>query len=356
MKYFILTTTLLLSYIGSFAQVLQYHPANKEQGIQTVHWQRTINYFPDSVRLELADQGILIVLESKRFDNTLKVVSTLSKVLSNLYRKITESTDIIQDTPLKVTVSYDNNSYKKINIEKNTHPATQLLTKEDQTIQLLPPGIEIFIVDPLHKIYIYTENLDNLQKLRDDNFMLVHKRLTEVQSSITGRKSVKARLVIKDNAIQFDDIKYYHPNDFVSLAASAGVGVLRSKIYPELTGALGFSFSDRFNRPNHRVELLYSSQYWGLRNAEGKYTNTISSFLSIAYSKNYSRDNTPYWFGLGAGVLVNESGDFDFYKGKTMKFFLITDLGNSKLSLLPEFYLTHDLKKLQFGLKLHYRF
>ncbi|MBT1703188.1 hypothetical protein [Chryseosolibacter indicus] len=357
MKYFILTTTILLSYFGSSAQVLQYHPLHEQHGIQALHQPRVVNNFPDSVRIELSDLGTLIVLESKRFDNTLRVVATLNKVLTNLHDKIAESADIAQGVPLKVTVSNDYNSFKKINIEKNTHPTTQLLTKEDQTIQLLPPGVEIFIIDPLYKIYVYTETLRNLQKIQDDNFSSIHKRLTEIQSSITGRKSVKARFVIKDKTIQFDDIKYYHPNDFVFLAASAGVGVLRSKIYPELIGTLGLGFSDRFNRSNHHIELSYSSQYWGQRNAEGEYTNTISSFLSIAYSKNYSRDNTtPSWFGLGAGLLVDESGDFDFYKGRTMKLFLITDLGNSKLSLVPEFYLTEDFKKLQFGVKLHYRF
>jgi hypothetical protein len=46
-----------------------------------------------------------------------------------------------------------------------------------------------------------------------------------------------------------------------------------------------------------------------------------------------------------------------FMGPKTLKLFLISDIGSSKLNLVPEFYF-HDLKfdNFDFGLKLIYRF
>jgi hypothetical protein len=53
---------------------------------------------------------------------------------------------------------------------------------------------------------------------------------------------------------------------------------------------------------------------------------------------------------------VQEAGDFNFFTGKTMKFFLITDMGSNKFTVMPEFYLTNDFKKTALGLKINYRF
>ena len=79
-----------------------------------------------------------------------------------------------------------------------------------------------------------------------------------------------------------------------------------------------------------------------------------NSFLSVGYSKNFSDTKTGRWTTIGAGLLVSKSGNY--FKGNTAKFFISTDIGNSKLNLVPEFYLTDNFSKFAFGLKLNYSF
>jgi hypothetical protein len=95
--------------------------------------------------------------------------------------------------------------------------------------------------------------------------------------------------------------------------------------------------------------------YFAQSKTEGGYSSNVNSFLSVAYSENHSKKSArPMWIGIGAGLLVRQSGNY--FTGKTARFFLTTDIGSPKLNLVPEFYLTDDFKKFQFGLKLSYSF
>ncbi len=160
---------------------------------------------------------------------------------------------------------------------------------------------------------------------------------------------------MQNNTISYSNVLHTEPRDFLYLTASFGVGIFRDKLYPELSPSIGFSFSDRFNRTNHKVQLSYSSMYLLEKKSEGGYTNSISSFLGITYRKNFgTHEDRPIWTGIGAALLVHETENF--FKGKTARFFILSDLGNKKLNIIPEFYLTEDFKKFQFGMKLNYTF
>jgi hypothetical protein len=357
MKYLLTTLAVLVTYGLTFSQTLQYHPPHEKGAHTNVEAHRVVNQYPDSVRIELADRNVLIVLQARNFNHVLAMVPKLSYVLSDIAKKVATSAAFSKGASAKIHVSVGRNSFQKIEVQPNQIGTTQVLSKDDQVIQLLPPGIEISIDDPLHKIYVYTESLTNLETLTQSDFQSIHTKLLESTSTISGRKSVKSRFIVRNREVEFNEVKFYQPLDVMFLASSAGLGVLRNTVYPELTGTFGVIFSDRFNRPNHRLELSYSGMYFSNRNIEGKHISNISSFLSLSYSKNFGDDSArPHWTGLGAGLLVQKAGDFNFFEGKTMKLFLITDMGSSKLSLIPEFYLTEDFKKFQFGLKLHYRF
>lgn len=46
----------------------------------------------------------------------------------------------------------------------------------------------------------------------------------------------------------------------------------------------------------------------------------------------------------------------DMFTEKTLKIFLESDIGSEKLNIVPELFLTDDLKKSVFGIKLNYKF
>lgn len=337
--------------------MVSYHHKN-EKHVYTGVNQRLINPYPDSIRIELPAHNVLIVVEAKRFHQGISALDDLPSLLNEWQDLIKNSHEQTEKCAShKVHISTDLNGFTKVSIHEENDNLTQLLIKEKQLVQLLTPGWEIYYQSENYKLYLYAENIESLGKILPADFEIVKSRLNESKTFSVARKSVKSRFIVKNGTIEHQDIKYYHPLDMVSLSASTGLGVIRNKIYPELTGSLGFYLADRFNRHSHRIELSYASMYFADLRPESTYSNNISSFLSLSYSKNLGgKGQRPIWLGLGAGLKVQEAGDFDFFTGKTMKIFLITDPGSAKFSVVPELYLTDDFKKSVFGVKLHYRF
>jgi hypothetical protein len=337
------------------AQTLAYHkPQNERHAYANIQHDRDINNFPDSIRIEMPDQNIIVVAEAKNFSQGVEAIKKMHAQLEDLSKYIVDNYPKNEKGSYRASVSFDQNGFKNIAVETRNNLQTQILIKNDQLLQLLPPGWEIFIQEKTYKIYVYAEKIENLKNIVSSDFEMVQTKLNESKSFITGRRSVKARFILRENNIEYQSIQYAQPLDMISLSASTGLGVYQNKLYPELTGALGLYFADRFNRASHRVELSFSSMYFAASNSEGYTSSAISSFLTLSYSKNFAQgDKKTSWLGVGGGLLVNEIQDF--FKGKTAKLFLIKDFGNN-FSLLPEFYLTDDFKKMQYGLKLHYRF
>jgi hypothetical protein len=316
-----------------------------------------INLFPDSVRIEFPDHQAVIVLQVKSFNETISTITNLPVTLKYLSDQLKQS--VVPNgnttTSYRADVVYKPGDIKEIIIQERQQARTQLLVQKEKIVQLLPPGWEVFIQSKEMKGYVYVQNLQALERLSTQDFSAVLTKLTDFKTIITNRRPIKARFIIRQGLLEYDDIKFEEPYDQISLSASGGIGVLQNKVYPELTATLGLTFADHFNRKNHRFELAYSSMYFAEKNLEGGYNNTISSFLTLSYSKNFEGQNKrAAWVGIGGGLLVHETANY--FNGKTAKFFLISDLGTNKLEIIPEFYLTDDFKKFQFGLKLHYRF
>ena len=87
---------------------------------------------------------------------------------------------------------------------------------------------------------------------------------------------------------------------------------------------------------------------------EGYNVNT-NAFLSGTFEKNFNRKSSQAnWSGLGFGFLVNRSGDY--FKGNTAKFFITHNFAGSRISVVPEFYLTDDFRKFLFGVTMRFSF
>lgn len=315
-----------------------------------------VNYFPDSIRVEFPEQESLVVFELKRFQNHSSFIENFPATLLELNGYLEKSIPAHQKgEAVTVRVVYNLNNEKEITIGE-TKPRTTLLVKDEQIIQLLPPGIEIFLQTENARVYLYIPERNKLRELADKNFTQIVSRVREESKNYyIGRKSFKARFIIQNNTIGYSNVLHTEPHDFLYVTASAGVGVFRDKLYPELSPSIGLSFGDRFNRMNHKVELSYSSMFLLEKKTEGGYTNSISSFLGLTYRKNFgTQGGGSTWVGIGAAVLVHETENF--FKGKTAKFFILSDIGNKRLNIIPEFYLTEDFKKFQFGMKLTYAF
>ena len=356
MKYYSIIFFLFITFFEMNAQVINYSsgPGRHENIYRTRR--DAVNYFPDSIRVEFPEQESIVVFELKRFETHSSFIENFPATLLELSSYLDKSLPGHQKgQAVTIHVVYKLNNEKEITIAE-TKPQTSVLVKDQQIVQLLPPGIEIFLQTENAKVYLYIPERSKLRELADKNFSQIVSRVREESKNYyIGRKSFKARFIIQNNAIGYSNVLHTEPHDFLYVTASAGVGVFRDKFYPELSPSIGLSFSDRFNRTNRKVELTYSSMYLLEKKAEGGYNNSISSFLGITYRKNFGKQGSrPMWTGIGAAVLVHETENF--FKGKTAKIFFFSDIGNTRLNIIPEFYLTEDFKKLQFGMKLTYAF
>lgn len=355
MKYYSVIFFIFIACYDLNAQAVNFSSGNgRHENIYRTK-RDAVNYFPDSIRVEFPEQESVVVFELKRFENHSSFIDNFPATLLELGTYLEKSLPNHQKgEAVTIHVTYKPDNEKEISIQE-TKPQTTILVKDQQIIQLLPPGIELFLQTGEARVYLYIPDRSKLQELAGKNFTQIVSRIREESKNYyIGRKSFKSRFIMQNNTISYSNIMHTEPHDFLYLTASAGVGVFRDKLYPELSPSIGLRFNDRFNRASHKVELSYSSMFLLEKKAEGSYTNSISSFLGISYQKNFGTGNSSVWAGIGAAVLVQETENF--FKGKTAKFFFLSDLGNKRLHIIPEFYLTEDFKKFQFGMKLRYAF
>jgi hypothetical protein len=141
----------------------------------------------------------------------------------------------------------------------------------------------------------------------------------------------------------------------LSLEAHTGIGLLGNKFFPEFNLATGLFLTDHFRFYSQRIEFTYNNMILAEQKMEGGFSTHVNSFLSLSYSRNFNRKSgQPRWVGLGTGYLIRNKGNY--FQGTTMKFFMTLDILSDKVNLVPELYLTNDLKKGMFGVKLNYRF
>jgi hypothetical protein len=342
--------------------------------INTTHAQyREINYLPDSIRIEFPDQRSFVIFEMRKFKDNSKFIETFPSRLTDLitYIKKALPSDGGTLTPKRIDINVTAENEKLIlssqagsfykpegeKIEITVSEASQqthITVKQNTIEQLLPPGWELYINVKNVKVTVYANSLADLEALSRQNFVLAVAALqSDPKIEYARRKRIQSRMVISQDKVLNQKIDYHHPSDMLFITGHAGVGLIQDNFYPELSISAGFYFIDRFNRKNHRVELIYNNKFFTKIKTESFELNT-NSFLSVAYSKNFSYTKKDQWTTFGAGLLINRAGSY--FSGKTAMFFISTDIGSSKLNLVPEFYLTEDFSKFAFGLKLNYTF
>jgi hypothetical protein len=321
---------------------------------------------PDSIRIEFADHKAIVSFELRDYAQEKEIIKNFSSILNPLLENLRKSipqqelsdphtvTVVVPRDPKPAFLSAKElSTQQEIRIQRET-AVTTITTKDNAITELLPPGWKVSIKANRYHISIYAPDFETLITLTKLDFQPAMKTLdADSYTNQSRRKGFDARIVMQRETVAFSKIDHRYPHDLLGLHVGAGVGVFRERIYPELHFTAAFYFSNRFRAFNQRVDFTYELKYFSGRTTEGNYQSLPNSFLSVSYSRNFAKER-PRWTGIGVGYLIQSRGDL--YTGKTMKFFFNSDIGSSKLNLVPEFYLTNDFKKFTFGLKLKYDF
>jgi hypothetical protein len=346
MKYLLslLTTVLILSGHMIYAQ----HPSVLPKAMKTV------NEFPDSLRVELPDQKAIILFELKNIKENPQDVENFSDRVKKIQNYLTTS---IADfsIPHQVVITENEQLKQSITITQPAQQTTRLRIEDNEIQELLPPGWEIVWNSPASIIHLYIHDLNQLEYVSRVNFVTMASKLkTEAEQSFVGRKRMVAHTIIKNNETVFRDVKFQMPSDFLGIHFGIGFGNLQNKFYPELNVSVVVYRGNHFNQMRQKFGIDLQSQFFTTTNNDGRLSND-NTFLSLSYGRNFSKANQRQrWTTLGAGLLIKQNGDI--YQGNTAKFYFQTDIGNSKLNLVPELYLTDNFKKGLIGIKLNYIF
>jgi hypothetical protein len=346
MKYLIALLTIVLIFSGFM--ICAQHPSVLPKAMKTV------NEFPDSLRVELPDQRAIILFEIKNVKENTQDIERFSDRIKKIQNYITTSIADVSITH-HVLIKENERLEQEITITQTEQQKTQLKIKNNEIQELLPPGWEIVWLTPQSIIHLYIHNINEIVSVSQVDFIDIASKLkAEAQQSFVGRKRMIAHSIIKNNETIFRDVKFQMPSDFLGIHLGVGFGNLQNKFYPELNISVAVYRGNHFNQIRQKFGIDLQSQFFTTTNNDGRLSND-NTFLSLSYGRNFSKANQRQrWTTLGAGLLVKQNGDI--YQGNTAKFYFQTDIGNSKLNLVPELYLTDNFKKALLGIKLNYVF
>lgn len=337
--------------------------------------QSNVRPFPDSIRVEFSDHQAIVVFEMKYFIRDQEIVKNFPTVLKDLLNNAKKG--LPQDLertgphhidvhhykakPRVLTIGVGGHSFSPIEARSSValspveNPETTMTITKNSITELLPPGWSVSITAADYKVHIYGENFSSLEAVTHESLdAVVQKILDEPAMKKVGKNAIISRAVVEKKTIVHQQVNFIFPGDYLGFHPGGSVGVLNNTLYPEVFFKTAFYFSNRFGAHRERLEITYDLSFFALQKESG-FAMHNNAFLSASYARNFNPGNErPRWVGIGAGYLIHNGG-YPF-KGKTAKFFFETDIGSTKLNLVPEFYLTDDFKKGTFGMKLQYKF
>ena len=328
--------------------------------------------YPDSVKVEFPAEKSIVVFQLSHFPEQRAFIHQLPDILKNLAEQIQKSLPSSKQTEpnlIEVMHSQDGKSVGFGGSEKfspgggpdkysivisQQSPKTSLTVAGKATTELLPPGWELIMKGRDYIVSVYAPDLNAIKALSNVDLRPVTASVeNDTKAFSTRRKGITSRIIYEGGSVVHSETNLSPISDMIGLHAGAAAGIVKGTVYPELNFSTALYLANRHNVLRHRLEVSYELKFFSGRKPEGEYTMHTNSFLNFSYSRNFSKERVR-WTGIGAGYLINSAGDI--FRGKTLKFFLESDIGSDKINIVPEFYLTNDLKDFNFGLKVRYKF
>lgn len=306
--------------------------------------------FPDSIRIEFRDQSAILVFQFKTAKAAIGELKSAYGELAPLMKNI-EAALPEQKTAREITAKSSEPGSWVLTIRDQTVRTTRILVEKGEATELLPPGWQLSVNSKSYKLAVYAPSFDQLRAVSSiDPTPIADLIRTRCDIPGRARKRIVARIIVDSGTIVYDDIKLQAPADFLELNGGAGIGIMGNNVYPELNASIVVARHDHANRPGNRFALTYNNLFFMERRSDGGYSLNTNSFLNLSWSINIGGNNT--FIGVGAGALILRQGDY--FKGKTMKFFISKSFG--RVNLAPEMYLTNGLKDVQMGFRMAYTF
>jgi hypothetical protein len=316
--------------------------------------------YPDSIRVEMPDQGAIAIFELRVYEKDKEVIRTfptrLTNILNHIKRSIPENQlRASHSVTVKLTKDHHDKDQSQITIARKKDEVTKVRIEENMVVELLPPGWEVSIVAERSIVHLYAPEFGELEAISRLNFEPVISHLgTQELFAKPARMGVFARVVMQNEKITPAGTPSTRSRpDMLGLHAGAGAGLAGDRFYPEFNFITALYLANRFTRNRQRIAAGYELKVFSGRTEENAFSVMPASFVTLSYGINF-RSDRPRWTALGFGYMVHNRSDI--FSGKTLKMYLESDIGSDKLNIVPELFLTDDFKKSVLGIKLNYKF
>lgn len=342
----------LIFFLALLCATITLQAQNTSQNDEFQAKYRTYRAYPDSIRIEFPNEGAFLIVKEKNIQKNDSIFTRLPQLLSDLLLDLEKG---IADTnaPHQIVVSHLPNGDRKMLVTEQKNNTTEILSRNNQVVQLLPTGWEMIITLAHTNIYIYAPSFSNLKALAAQNFSLIQENMNKELATDLNRNSLTSRFVVQNNTILSENHERTGVHDILSLNIGAGFGFTGDKFHPFTKGTLAISLRDRSNMYKHKIEISATTSFYTFKNSEGNLYSKASNFIDLSHNFNTATgNNKASWIGLGAGILTTKKNNF--FTGKTARFFINKSIGN--FDITPQLYLTNDYKDRLVGLGVSYSF
>lgn len=307
--------------------------------------------FPDSIRIEMPDARAVLVMQLKKADRDIALLESFPDSLELWVAQIEKSLPRVTG-PRAVTIT-NGVGGTAITVTESQDKITHVTLVQGATSQLLPPGWDIQVKMKKYQATVYAQDFEGLKKITRSSLQPAMAKIQEeFKKTPCYRRRAEVRVILKDEKVAYGQCDCQGPFDFLELNASSGLGYLGNNFYPELNLDVAIKFSRSSGVPKNKLIFSYNNLFFTERNAEGNYQVFPNSFISASFNRNIASKDKISWLGFGAGYLITNNGSY--FKGNTMKFFISKSVGNVRI--IPELYLTDNLKTYVFGMKFNFTF
>lgn len=302
----------------------------------------------DTLVVELGgkDRLVIPVENVRRLDS----LGSINGLVQRISRDLTAIQDSLISHTYPTTIFYQETTDGGRTLKVNTKPIDRselYLVKESGLIKnkLTPDSIVVQLANE-RKLYFILDSLIDFGAITSQDIDALLLTLTTEATAEIKRKNKGDLIPYQgprtatyrnetngERKLSIDNRPFR--KEYLFLSATAGVGLVRDKVVPELGARVGISF-----RNGHTVILNATMHYFFQRRPDSDdYRMDINTFVGVEYAHNLNK----YSQSIGVWYLVNRQGNY--FKGDTYKFSLnLFQKRDSHFRLNPELIVTDNFR------------
>lgn len=301
-----------------------------------------------TLRIKIEEPSAEILLKIEYIKNLEKFPSIneeIAKIINDL-----KTLNIKSDskTQLTMSINYDENKKRSINIKTKDLETLKYLQKDNGDLIELPKDTINIVFSKTENLRICVLSVDDLEVLNDEDWTEKFSDISENYAKLGKFKRLREEFEIKNPTINIKE-QWSPGKTNNQIVVSANTGLRNYKSNWITSANINLEYINGFGKDKRTYGVSWEFLYDFATDSKGK-ANHINQFVDLYYSRTPFSDKK-YAVTLRAGYLTKKSGDlFDKHS-----FRFAYDIALTKnIEISTEFYFPGNFKKMTPALKLSF--